>query len=54
MLQIDSPVSPSDKGLTLFLKGISDIIQQQHRDRLFAVTKESVVDVAKQLVSCVI
>lgn len=36
--------------MTLFLKGISDMLRQQYRDRLFAVSKESVVEVAKTLV----
>ncbi|XP_065906804.1 presequence protease, mitochondrial-like isoform X4 [Dysidea avara] len=44
--QVDSPVSPGNKGLTLFLQGISDELRQQHRDQMFAVTKKSVMEVA--------
>jgi len=48
--QVDSPVSPGNKGLTLFLQGISDELRQKHRDQLFAVSKKSVIDVAARSV----
>ena len=48
--QVDSPVSPGNKGLTLFLQGISDELRQKHRDQLFAVNKKSVMDVAARSV----
>ena len=49
-VQVDSPVSPGNKGLTLFLQGISDELRQKHRDQLFAVSKKSVMDVAARSV----
>uniref|UniRef100_A0A674BUB5 Pitrilysin metalloproteinase 1 n=1 Tax=Salmo trutta TaxID=8032 RepID=A0A674BUB5_SALTR len=43
---VDSPVAPSDKGMGRFLSGITDELKQAHRERLFAVTDKSIVDVA--------
>uniref|UniRef100_A0AAY4AM05 Pitrilysin metalloproteinase 1 n=1 Tax=Denticeps clupeoides TaxID=299321 RepID=A0AAY4AM05_9TELE len=36
---VDAPVAPSDKGLSRFLSGLTDEMRQQHRERLFAVTR---------------
>ncbi|KAM6948128.1 presequence protease, mitochondrial [Aplochiton taeniatus] len=43
---VDSPVAPSDKGMSHFLNGITDELKQAHRERLFAVTKKNLLDVA--------
>lgn len=43
---VDSPVAPSDKGMSRFLSGITDELKQGHRERLFAVTDKSLVEVA--------
>ncbi|XP_036418293.1 presequence protease, mitochondrial [Colossoma macropomum] len=43
---VDTPIAPSDKGLGLFLNGISDELKQAHRERLFAVTHKNLIDVA--------
>ncbi|XP_067108904.1 presequence protease, mitochondrial isoform X1 [Osmerus mordax] len=43
---VDSPVAPSDKGMGRFLSGVTDELKQGHRERLFAVTDRSLVDVA--------
>uniref|UniRef100_A0A4W5LZS5 Pitrilysin metalloproteinase 1 n=1 Tax=Hucho hucho TaxID=62062 RepID=A0A4W5LZS5_9TELE len=43
---VDSPIAPSDKGMGRFLSGITDELKQAHRERLFAVTDKSIVDVA--------
>lgn len=43
---VDAPIAPSDKGLGLFLNGISDEVKQDHRERLFAVTHQNLIDVA--------
>uniref|UniRef100_A0A3B1K4R2 Presequence protease, mitochondrial n=1 Tax=Astyanax mexicanus TaxID=7994 RepID=A0A3B1K4R2_ASTMX len=43
---VDAPIAPSDKGLGLFLNGVSDEIKQAHRERLFAVTHKNLIDVA--------
>ncbi|XP_077368737.1 presequence protease, mitochondrial [Festucalex cinctus] len=48
---VDSPVAPSGKGMTLFLSGITDEMKQQHRERLFAVTRENLLDVAERYLS---
>ncbi|KAI5624250.1 presequence protease, mitochondrial precursor, partial [Silurus asotus] len=45
---VDAPVAPSDKGLGLFLNGITDEMKQAHRERLFAVTQKSLIDVANR------
>lgn len=49
--QVDAPVPPSNKGMTLFQQGITDEMRQLHRDRLFAVDKETLVDVANRYLS---
>ncbi|XP_036940263.1 presequence protease, mitochondrial [Acanthopagrus latus] len=43
---VDSPVAPSNKGMGLFLSGVTDEMKQSHRERLFAVTHKNLVDVA--------
>ncbi|KAL6467829.1 hypothetical protein MHYP_G00235060 [Metynnis hypsauchen] len=43
---VDAPIAPSDKGLGLFLNGVSDELKQAHRERLFAVTHKNLIDVA--------
>ncbi|XP_066511375.1 presequence protease, mitochondrial-like [Hoplias malabaricus] len=43
---VDAPVAPSDKGLNLFLNGLTDEQKQIHRERLFAVTHTNLTDVA--------
>ncbi|XP_052833082.1 presequence protease, mitochondrial-like [Octopus bimaculoides] len=46
--QIDKPVPPSSKGLTYFLHDITDALRQVKRDRIFATTKEDLVQVANK------
>ncbi|XP_039999440.1 presequence protease, mitochondrial [Xiphias gladius] len=48
---VDSPVAPADKGMGLFLSGVTDEMKQSHRERLFAVTHKNLVDVAKRYLS---
>ncbi|XP_047018440.1 presequence protease, mitochondrial isoform X2 [Ictalurus punctatus] len=45
---VDAPVAPSDKGLGLFMNGITDEMKQAHRERLFAVTHKSLIAVANR------
>nr|DBA25108.1 TPA: hypothetical protein GDO54_012678 [Pyxicephalus adspersus] len=45
---VDSPIAPSDKGMTLFLSGISDEMKQKHREQLFAVSHTDLVNVASK------
>uniref|UniRef100_A0A671YPT6 Pitrilysin metalloproteinase 1 n=1 Tax=Sparus aurata TaxID=8175 RepID=A0A671YPT6_SPAAU len=45
---VDSPVAPSNKGMGLFLSGVTDEMKQSHRERLFAVTHKNLVDVAER------
>lgn len=45
---VDSPVAPADKGMSLFLSGVTDEMKQQHRERLFSVTHKSLVEVAER------
>ncbi|XP_076602007.1 presequence protease, mitochondrial [Chaetodon auriga] len=44
---VDSPVAPSDKGMSRFLSGVTDEMKQNHRERLFAVTHRNLVQVAE-------
>ncbi|XP_057714024.1 presequence protease, mitochondrial [Corythoichthys intestinalis] len=48
---VDSPVAPSSKGMSLFLRGITDEMKQQHRRRLFDVTRQNLLDVADRYLS---
>ncbi|XP_022617554.1 presequence protease, mitochondrial [Seriola dumerili] len=48
---VDSPVAPADKGMGRFLSGLTDEMKQSHRERLFAVTRENLVDVAQRYLS---
>ncbi|XP_069504122.1 presequence protease, mitochondrial [Ambystoma mexicanum] len=48
---VDSPIAPSDKGLNQFLYGISDEMRQQHRERVFEVSHETVTKVANKYLS---
>ena len=52
--QTDKPVPPGSVGARLFLSGITDVMRQEARDRLFSVTKEQMVDVTNRFVKAVI
>ncbi|KAM9091334.1 presequence protease, mitochondrial isoform 4-T4 [Megaptera novaeangliae] len=45
---VDAPVAPSDKGLDCFLYGLSDEVKQAHREQLFAIRHEDLVDVSNR------
>ncbi|XP_044075003.1 presequence protease, mitochondrial [Siniperca chuatsi] len=45
---VDSPVAPADKGIGRFLSGVTDEMKQNHRERLFAVSHKSLVEVAER------
>ncbi|CAK6432881.1 unnamed protein product [Pipistrellus nathusii] len=45
---VDAPVAPSDKGLDHFLYGLSDELKQAHREQLFAVNHEGLIDVSNK------
>ncbi|XP_070774904.1 presequence protease, mitochondrial [Enoplosus armatus] len=45
---VDSPVAPADKGMSRFLSGLTDEMRQNHRERLFAVSHKSLVEVAER------
>ncbi|XP_062981703.1 presequence protease, mitochondrial [Elgaria multicarinata webbii] len=45
---VDAPVAPSDKGMSNFLYGISDEMKQRHREHLFTVSKDSLMDAANK------
>ncbi|KAM3928572.1 presequence protease, mitochondrial isoform 1-T2 [Leptodactylus fuscus] len=45
---VDSPVAPSDKGMNLFLRGITDEMRQKHREQLFATNHTDVTNVASR------
>ncbi|XP_010171984.1 presequence protease, mitochondrial-like [Antrostomus carolinensis] len=45
---VDAPIAPSDKGMDHFLYGISDEMKQSHREQLFAVNSDNLVDVSNK------
>ncbi|XP_051281602.1 presequence protease, mitochondrial [Dicentrarchus labrax] len=45
---VDAPVAPSDKGMGQFIHGITDEMKQSLRERLFAVTHKSLVEVTER------
>ncbi|XP_042331246.1 presequence protease, mitochondrial isoform X2 [Sceloporus undulatus] len=45
---VDAPVAPSDKGINNFLHGISDEMKQRHREHLFTVGKDNLIDAANK------
>uniref|UniRef100_A0A8C0BZM3 Pitrilysin metalloproteinase 1 n=1 Tax=Buteo japonicus TaxID=224669 RepID=A0A8C0BZM3_9AVES len=45
---VDAPIAPSDKGMDHFLYGISDEMKQAHREQLFAVNSDNLVDVSNK------
>ncbi|PIK37344.1 putative presequence protease, mitochondrial [Apostichopus japonicus] len=45
---VDAPIAPGSRGVSTFLNGVTDDDRQIQRDRLFAVTREDVVDVAQR------
>ncbi|XP_045042720.2 presequence protease, mitochondrial isoform X2 [Desmodus rotundus] len=45
---VDAPLAPSDKGLDHFLYGLSDELKQAHREQLFAVHREGLIDVSNK------
>uniref|UniRef100_A0A8C4JD16 Pitrilysin metalloproteinase 1 n=1 Tax=Dromaius novaehollandiae TaxID=8790 RepID=A0A8C4JD16_DRONO len=45
---VDAPIAPSDKGMDHFLYGISDEMKQSHREQLFAVNSDKLVDVSNK------
>ncbi|KAK2188953.1 hypothetical protein NP493_119g07062 [Ridgeia piscesae] len=46
--QVDMPVPPGEKGLRKFLFDIDDAMRQRHREQLFAVSRDDLVNVAQQ------
>lgn len=42
---VDAPVAPSSKGMDHFLYGLSDELKQAHREQLFAVHRQGLMDV---------
>ena len=45
---MDAPIAPGSRGVSSFLSGLSDDIRQTQRERLFAVTREDVIDIAQR------
>ncbi|XP_008561268.1 PREDICTED: presequence protease, mitochondrial-like [Galeopterus variegatus] len=43
---VDAPVAPSDKGMDVFLYGLSDDAKQRHREQLFAVSHNQLMAVS--------
>ncbi|KAI0212017.1 Presequence protease, mitochondrial [Lamellibrachia satsuma] len=49
--QVDMPVPPGEKGMRKFLFDIDDAMRQQHREQLFAVSRDDLVRVTSQYLS---
>ncbi|XP_027697396.1 presequence protease, mitochondrial isoform X2 [Vombatus ursinus] len=45
---VDAPVAPSDKGVDRFLYGLSDEMKQAHREQLFGVNQEQLMNVSNK------
>ncbi|XP_051872579.1 presequence protease, mitochondrial [Pristis pectinata] len=45
---VDAPIAPSDKGLERFLYSISDDMKLKHRQQLFAVDRDGLIEVANK------
>lgn len=45
--EVDKPVSPSNRGMLYFTQGVTDEMRQANRDRLFNVTRDDVIHVAR-------
>ena len=45
---MDSPVSPGNRGMSLFKNGLTDEMRQQHRSQLFTADRDELVDVAQR------
>lgn len=45
--EVDKPVSPSNRGMLYFTQGVTDEMRQANRDRLFNVTRDDVMHVAR-------
>ncbi|KAK3738451.1 hypothetical protein QZH41_017087, partial [Actinostola sp. cb2023] len=45
---VDSPVSPGNRGLAYFSQGVTEEMKQTQRDRLFAVTRDDLIDVTRR------
>ncbi|XP_077997205.1 presequence protease, mitochondrial-like [Glandiceps talaboti] len=48
---VDYPVAPPNRGMTLFLSGITDDMKQVHREQLKKVTKDDLVQVVQKYLS---
>lgn len=46
LLQIDAPVAPGAKGSRVFLRGISDELQNTYRNRIFGISKRDLLAAA--------
>jgi Zn-dependent M16 (insulinase) family peptidase len=46
--QIDAPVSPGSKGMNVFIHGITNELRQQYRQRLFSVTRQTLIETAQR------
>jgi len=46
---MDSPVSPGNRGMSLFKSSLTDTLRQQHRSQLFTAGRDELVDVAQRL-----
>ncbi|XP_074049310.1 presequence protease, mitochondrial isoform X2 [Macrotis lagotis] len=45
---VDAPIAPSDKGMDHFLYGLSNEMKQGHREKLFGVSREQLINVSNK------
>ncbi|XP_070385393.1 presequence protease, mitochondrial isoform X1 [Dermacentor albipictus] len=46
--KIDKPITPGDRGAAAFLHGVTDEMRQEHRQRIFACSKDDIISAVKR------
>lgn len=46
--KVDKPITPGDRGAAAFLHGVTDEMRQQHRQRIFACSKDEIISAVRR------
>uniref|UniRef100_A0A224Z558 Presequence protease, mitochondrial n=1 Tax=Rhipicephalus zambeziensis TaxID=60191 RepID=A0A224Z558_9ACAR len=46
--KVDKPITPGDRGAAAFLHGVTDEMRQEHRQRIFACSKDEIISAVKR------
>lgn len=46
--KVDKPITPGDRGAATFLHGVTDEMRQEHRQRIFACSKDEIISAVKR------